>query len=68
MFADQVSAYLQTLHTAATQAAYRHALEQFQAWYVGRHGCEPNATKLTAEEAREWRVILVIDWREHYSY
>jgi hypothetical protein len=68
MFADQISAYLQTLHTAATQTAYRRALEQFQTWYVGSYGREPNTAQLTAEEAREWRVILVIDWREHYSY
>jgi hypothetical protein len=30
MFADQISAYLQTANTAATQTAYRRALEQFQ--------------------------------------
>jgi site-specific recombinase XerD len=58
MFMNQISAYLQTVNTAATQTAYRRALEQFRAWYVGSYGREPNAAQLTAEEAREWRVHL----------
>jgi site-specific recombinase XerD len=58
MFADQISAYLQTVNTAATQTAYRRALQQFQAWYVGSYGREPDATQITAGEAREWRVYL----------
>jgi hypothetical protein len=41
MFADQISAYLQTVNTAATQTAYRRALEQFQAWYAGSYGRAP---------------------------
>ena len=58
MFTDQISAYLQTVNTAATQTAYRRALEQFQAWYTGSYGREPDVTQLTAEEARERRVHL----------
>jgi hypothetical protein len=53
MFTDQISAYLQTVHTAATQTAYRRAPDQFQAGYVGSYGREPDAAQLTAEEARE---------------
>ena len=58
MFTDQISAYLQTVNTAATQTAYRRALQQFQAWYVGSYGREPDATQLTAEEVRKWRAYF----------
>jgi hypothetical protein len=55
MFTDQVTSYLQTVNTTATNQAYQLSLEQFQAWYATTYGEEPDATLLTDEEAREWR-------------
>jgi integrase/recombinase XerC len=54
---EAVKAYLNT-QRGITADRYRHALEDFAAWYRGTYGEEPEPRLLTDEEAREWRVHL----------
>ncbi|MCA9936974.1 MAG: tyrosine-type recombinase/integrase [Anaerolineales bacterium] len=58
MFTDQINGYLRTLNTSSTQSAYALSLHQFHEWYLSSYGEEPDASLLTAEEAREWRSYL----------
>jgi integrase/recombinase XerC len=54
---EAVKAYLST-QRGITADRYRHALEDFAAWYRGTYGEEPEPKLLTDEEAREWRAYL----------
>ena len=54
---EAVRAYLNT-QRGITADRYRHALEDFAAWYRGTYGEEPEPKLLTDEEAREWRAYL----------
>jgi site-specific recombinase XerD len=54
---EAVKAYLNT-QRGITADRYRHALEDFAAWYRGTYGEEPEPKLLTDEEAREWRAHL----------
>ena len=54
---EAVQVYLST-QRGITADRYRHALEDFAAWYRGTYGEEPEPKLLTDEEAREWRAHL----------
>jgi site-specific recombinase XerD len=54
---EAIKAYLNT-QRGITADRYRHALEDFGAWYRGTYGEEPEPRLLTDEEAREWRAHL----------
>lgn len=59
MFTDQISDYLRTVNTSSTHSAYELSLRQFHEWYLFTYDEEPDASLLTAEEAREWRSYLL---------
>ena len=58
-FTDQVRAYLDSLDRERTRKVYERALAQFEAWYRGAYGEEPDALLLTDEEVREYRAYLL---------
>lgn len=59
MFTDQISDFLRTVNTPSTHRAYELSLRQFHEWYLSTYDEEPDASLLTAEEAREWRSYLL---------
>ncbi len=58
-FTDQVRAYLDSLDRERTRKVYERALAQFETWYRGAYGEEPDALLLTDEEVREYRTWLI---------
>ncbi len=54
MFADQITTFVTTKHSANTRDRYAAALAEFHTWYVDTYGEEPEIALLTAEEVREW--------------
>lgn len=59
MFSDQITPFLITANTPATQIAYELGLRQFYEWYLATYNEEPDALLLTAEEVLEWRSYLI---------
>ncbi|RMH00926.1 MAG: hypothetical protein D6706_02850 [Chloroflexi bacterium] len=59
MFNTQVTEFLQSLNADYTRQRYKAALKEFAVWYHTSYGVPPDATRLTDQEARDWRAYLL---------